>query len=130
MSELTDADDVLPEAEDYQSASLDDYTFQAEQKRGIEEQNILRARCIENGEDARKFLATNFGQYLLGQAELEAGFAKESLCDVDADDTKKIRVLQAQIKRSRDLEGWIKSAMDKSDQEYSNYLLSMGIDED
>ena len=41
-----------------------------EQARRMQEQAELRALCIENGEDAEKFLTSNFGQYILGQAEL------------------------------------------------------------
>lgn len=117
-------DDVLPEAEGLYSedSSVEGVMYQAELSRRMDEQMQLRALCIENGDNAEKFLRSPFGQYILGQAELEAEQAKESLADVDPDDKKEINRLQNIIKRSRTLEGWISSAIEKGNAEYAEYL--------
>lgn len=119
---ITDADDVLPESEGEQEGSLDNVLYERELARRMQEQAELRALCIENGEDAEKFLNSNFGQYILGQAELDAEQAKEQLTEVDAADIKTIRQLQSRIQRSRSLETWISSAIEKGNAEFADYI--------
>jgi len=124
MSEgVNDADDVQPESEGYQETDgFETSLYEQEQARRMAEQAELRALCIENGDDAEKFLQSNFGQYLLGQADLDAEQAKEALTDVDAEDVKSIRKLQNRIHRARSLESWVKSAIEKGNSEYIEYI--------
>jgi len=118
--------DGLPEDEGKIEANggLDNSLFEAGQARLNEQQNQLRAKCIENGEDANKFLNSNFGQYILGQADLEAEAAKEELVSVDPNNKAEITKLQNIIWRCRAIESWVKSAVDMGDSEYKEYLES------
>ena len=122
--DLDAAEDVLPEHEGLYSNDLpvSEMQYQHELNRRMREQMELRAMCIENGEDAKKFLASRFGQYLLGQADLEAEKARHAFEDVDPEDTKAIRQLQNIINRQKDLEQWINSAIEQGDAEYNEYL--------
>lgn len=130
MSNLTGADDVVPESESYQEENLDNVLYERELARQMQEQAELRAMCIENGEDAEKFLKSNFGQYLLGQADLDAEQAKEQLTTVDPDDSKTIRKLQNRIHRARSLETWISSAIQKGNAEFADYIEAQQTGED
>ena len=127
MSGINDFDqpeDVLPEDEIYHDddMSLIDAQYQRDLGRKLLEQSELRALCIENGDDARKFLNSRFGQYLIGQAELAADKARAQLELVDPEDSKSIRILQNEIRRQVELETWIASAIEQGDAEYTEYL--------
>ena len=125
-----DAVDVVPESENEQEEyNLGSVMYEQEQARMMDEQNKLRAICIENGDDAERFVSSNFGQYLIGQAELESEQAKEALTSVDPEDTKTIRALQGRIKRSRSLKSWIVSAIEQGNNEYDEYLQTRNLDE-
>ena len=130
MSGESDAYDVTPESEEYQDANgLENTIYEQEQARRMNEQAELRALCIENGDDAERFLKSNFGQYILGQAELEADQAKEALTDVDPDDKKTINKLQNRIRRSRSLRSWIINAIEQGNAEYIEYIQAQQVGE-
>jgi len=123
MSGENDADDVVPESEDKQeSGGFDNSLYEQEQNRKMSQQAELRAMCIENGDDAEKFKQSRFGQYLLGQAELDEDQAKEALTEVDADDVKTIRKLQNRIWRARSFSDWVDSAIEQGNAEYIEYI--------
>lgn len=114
--------DVVPESEGDQFNSFESSMYEHEQARRMDQQAKLRAACIENGDDAEKFLNTRFGQYLIGQADLESEQAKEALTDVDPSDIRTISDLQNRIKRSRSLAMWISSAIEQGDSEYNEFV--------
>lgn len=124
LNEFDQPEDVLPEDQTYHDddMSLIDAQYQQDLARKMLQQAELRALCIENGEDAKKFLHSHFGQYLLGQAELEADKARSQLEVIDPDDAKSIRILQNEIRRHVDLESWIANAIDAGNAEYTEYL--------
>jgi hypothetical protein len=117
-------DDVLPEHEELfnRDNTIEDSIYQQEQDARVEEQRVLRERCILNGDNAEKFLASDFGQYLLGQAEYEAGEAMKLLSVVSPEDTKEIRRLQNIIQRYESFHDWIQSAVEQGDAEYAKHL--------
>jgi len=122
MSEY-DADDVVPESEQYQEVgSVERSLYERQQAYMMDKQATLRADCIENGENAEKFLNTSFGQYIVGQAELETEQAMEALTKVDADDIKAIRKLQGRIQQFRSLASWIENAIEQGNVEYDEYI--------
>ena len=118
------AEDVLPEHEALYEDDLpvSEARYQHELNRRMREQMELRAMCIENGEDAKAFLHSRFGQYILGQAELEADKARKAFESIDPENTKAIRELQNIIVRQQELEQWIDSAIEQGDAEYNEYL--------
>ena len=129
-SELLDADDVLPESEAYQEESVNSVIYERELAKQMQDQAELRAILIENGDDAEKFLKSNFGNYILGQADLDAEQAKEALTTTDPEDTKVIRKLQNRIHRARSFENWIRDAIEKGNAEYIEFMQAKQANED
>lgn len=73
------------------------------------------------GQEARGFLSSPFGCYLMERAAREAGAAAKELCVVDPTDTKRIMKLQEEARKLKDLERWINEAIAAAEAEYASY---------
>lgn len=126
VSDYAKPDDVLPEDPKVEVNPA----YQAELNRMMIEQSNLRAQVIENGEDAKKFLKSAFGKYLIGQSEIEAMRAKEELADVDPKDSLGIERLQFIIKRHYSFAGWVYDAISAGEAEYQDFISQINSEED
>jgi hypothetical protein len=75
-------------------------------------------RDLELGEEARRFLSTTLGVFIVEQAESEIREAVIALQVVNPTDEQRIRDLQNTIKVARAIPEWLNLAMIKGDQAY------------
>jgi ABC-type Zn2+ transport system substrate-binding protein/surface adhesin len=69
-------------------------------------QNELIAQALI-GDEAKKFLESDFGKCLIGMANQEADAALQQLADVDPDDAKAVRKLQNRVWLGRQFEAFV-----------------------
>lgn len=75
-------------------------------------------RDMELGEEARRFLSTDIGRFIVEQAEAEIRDAVIALQTVNPTDDARIRDLQNTIKVARSIPEWLDLAMQRGDQAY------------
>ncbi len=69
----------------------------------------------ELGEQARAFIESDLGRYMLGLADQEVVFAQEALEKVDPTDSDEIRRIQNQAWLGRRFKEWLFDIMDKGE---------------
>jgi len=72
------------------------------------------------GAEAEAWLRSPVGQYVLTRVEQERGEALLALRTVDPDDSKKIRQLQADIKRAESFPEWISELIHEGDRSFKD----------
>jgi len=75
-------------------------------------------RDLELGEEARRFLTTQLGKFIVEQAENDIRDALIELQVVDPTHEARIRDLQNTIKVARSIPDWLNLAMIKGEQAY------------
>lgn len=78
-------------------------------------------QIIALGEDAKAFLTTPFGHYMMDRAQLAANTALDQLKSADPTDTKVIMTLQNDIRRYEEMQAWIKETVQAADLEFQRY---------
>lgn len=72
--------------------------------------------------DAKEFISSAIGQYMLDRAARDAGDAAKELCDVDPNDTKRIIELQGQARILKNFNKWLDEIINTGAAEYAEYL--------
>jgi hypothetical protein len=82
-------------------------------------------RDLELGEEARRFLNTTLGKFIVEQAEAEIRDAVIALQIVKPTDDERIRELQNTIKIARSIPDWLDLAMQRGNQAYQNAMIQV-----
>lgn len=76
---------------------------------------VLQAEALI-GDEAAKFFESELGRTVLGMIEQEKSDALDALAEVDAEDSKAIRALQAKHWRADQFEAWIRELIFQGEQ--------------
>jgi len=72
--------------------------------------------AAEIGDEARKFLESDLGKYVLGVAEQDALLALEKLGEIDPSNIEQIRAAQNEVKLARSFKQWLLEALHDGEQ--------------
>lgn len=72
--------------------------------------------AAEIGEEARAFLESDLGKYIIGVAQQEAQLALEKLAEIDPSRIEEVRKTQNEVRVARMFEQWLLEALHDGEQ--------------
>ncbi len=81
-----------------------------------------QAEIIALAADAKDFLNSHLGKYLMERAENDMLSAQTEFARVDPEDSVSIRALQTKIKRYHDFKHWLTTALEAGDVVYEQFI--------